>query len=111
MISIYHLVNPRGEHSFRQWLLGGIGSHVSDGLPLWWPTTYWLDGCVFIGRFEHRERDLACLARMLGRVVPEVHHGATEREPYESYYDDETRETVAVLMKADIERFGYAFGD
>jgi hypothetical protein len=39
------------------------------------------------------------------------HENASRRGPYPDYYDDESREMIASLYAADIEAFGYSFGE
>jgi len=112
VVSLYELLHPATDpkrQAFKDWVLEGMRGPGYDGVPIVAPTLRWLRGCQFIGRFEHRERDLTLLAQMLGRAVPTKHVGATDRRPYPEYYDEETREIVGVLYKEDIDHFGYTY--
>lgn len=61
-------------------------------------------------RFENLQGDFSKLCDQLGiphRRVPIRNAG--KRRPYWTYFDDSTRERVARLFQADIEKFGYSF--
>lgn len=109
VVSLYFVCVSPGTYSFRDWVMEGLRCPAYEGVPIVSPSTVWLDGASFVGRFEQREEHLAALARLLGRPVPPLHMGKTEREPYPRYYDDETRRIVAWRFASDIERFGYTF--
>ena len=109
VVSLYHLLHPNEGRPFDDWVMEGMPGPAYEGIPIVSPTTVWLDGANFIGRFESRAYHLELLARLLGRPVPELHHGATERRPYTEYYDDHTRQVVALRFAPDLERFGYRF--
>jgi hypothetical protein len=64
----------------------------------------------FIGRFENIESDLYEVCRVLDINYEELgRHNATERKPYQEYYDQETIDRVAEIYKKDIEMFNYDY--
>ena len=65
-----------------------------------------------IGRFETFSESVHQVLKVIGiRVIAIPHENATHRGPYPGYYDDESREMIANLYAADIEAFGYSFGE
>lgn len=64
-----------------------------------------------IGRFESLEANFkrACTAIGLPSTIQLQHKNKSNHNEYQSYYDDQTRELVAVKYKEDIEAFGYHF--
>ena len=56
--------------------------------------------------FESQRQDLA---RILHVPIPLPHIGASDRRPYQSYYDESSREFVAERFSYEIERYGYRF--
>jgi hypothetical protein len=75
-------------------------------------------GKVEVGRFESLQRDF--LAFLEGHGVPvrrsfidalasEPPFGASKREPYPSYYDDDLRELVRRKARRIVDAFGYQF--
>lgn len=106
-VSLYHLFAR--EESFADWVAAGMPHH--DVRPLTNPTVYWLADADWVGRFEHRSDDLMELCEILGREMPIRHVAASRRRPYPEYYDDATAEAVASIYAADIDRFGYVFGE
>ena len=113
VVSLWH--HPIGggcKVPFEEFVLGGFRAQ-NWGKPveiMAAPTTDWLVGADFVGRFENRERDLFELATLLGRDVPRLHIGPSEdRRPYEEYYGAETRDYVAKFYEDDILAFGYDF--
>jgi len=79
----------------------------------------WLDGvlvCDFYIRFENLVEDIKTVCEKLGitdyKMEDLPNHKAQKRQPklpYQSYYDDETREIIAEKFKREIEHFGYKF--
>ena len=63
----------------------------------------------FIGKFETINEDFEKIRRAIGLDAELPHLNASRRASYQSYYDDETRETVATWFREDIEFFGYRF--
>ena len=63
----------------------------------------------FIGKFESINEDFEKIRRTIGLDAELPHLNASRRASYQSYYDDETRETVATWFREDIEFFGYRF--
>lgn len=64
----------------------------------------------FIGRFETLIGDARTVFDRLRLADPNLPHAnASERGPYQHYYDDECRQRVAEMYRADIERFGYCY--
>ena len=69
------------------------------------PQAKWFEGLDMVLRFEDREHIDAVLT-MRG-YPPCAHDNATEREPWESYYDADSYDMVKEAFAEDIERFGY----
>lgn len=67
----------------------------------------------FVGRFEQLTTDFAqvCGHLGLGEVALPHRNVGQQRERYQSYYDDRTRQRVAEHWAEDIHRFGYGFQD
>ena len=64
----------------------------------------------FIGKFETLVEDFATVCDMIGIATPPLPHAnSTEHRQYRDYYDETTKQFVAVTYAADIERFGYSF--
>jgi Sulfotransferase family len=64
----------------------------------------------FVGRFETLMADAHMVFDRLGLVGVDLPHtNRSERGPYQLYYDDECRQRVAEMYRADIERFGYSY--
>jgi hypothetical protein len=75
-------------------------------------------GHVEVGRFEDLRRDfLGFLERhrvpvpasFAEAVASEPAYGASERGPYQRYYDDELRELVRVKARRIVDAYGYEF--
>ena len=63
-----------------------------------------------IGVFGQLHETESWLSGELGRPIQLAHCNSTSREhPYQKYYSDTTREIVADIYRADIERFDFAF--
>ena len=66
----------------------------------------------FIGRFETLQDDFNVVCDKLGQKPKKLPHAfGTQHKPYWEYYDDESRELIAIKYKKDIEYFGYKFGE
>lgn len=87
----------------------------------------------FVGRFESLQNDFDRVCEKIGLPQSEIPHINSSRgqandkassgslipwrrrptfpsfSTYQDYYDDESRELVAQLYEADIDRFGYEF--
>jgi hypothetical protein len=64
----------------------------------------------FVGRFETLMADVRTVFDRLGLVDVDLPHtNRSERGAYQLYYDDECRQRVAEMYRADIERFGYCY--
>ncbi len=79
---------------------------------------YWLSPKIkkninFIGRFESFEKDFEFILNELS--IPHhlelPHENKSSKKHYSEYYNDETRNLVAIKYKRDIELFGYKFED
>lgn len=69
-----------------------------------------------VGRFEHFESDLRTILHRIGLPadgidVPHRNRTGSSSRPLEHWYDAQTREIVARLYHADIQRWGYRFDD
>ena len=66
-------------------------------------------------QFEHFGRDVAELASDLGIDTPAIQHLNQKETPsprdWRDFYNEKTREMVAVFGAWEIERFGYGFDD
>ena len=69
-----------------------------------------LPGVDFIGRFENLAEDFASVAACLAMParLPEVNR-SPERQPYQEYYTQASRELVAQVYARDLQWFGYRF--
>ena len=79
---------------------------------------YWLSPKIkkninFVGRFESFEKDFEFILNELS--IPYhlelPHENKSSKKHYSEYYNDETRNLVAIKYKRDIELFGYKFED
>lgn len=69
---------------------------------------------TFIGRYENLQEDYKRMCRVLGvkspAPLPHVRSANSKpHPPYQTYYDDESREWVRRWYELDIEVFGYDF--
>lgn len=62
-------------------------------------------------RFESFHEVLPDVTSIIGVDAPSVvpHANASERKPYQNYYDDSARKFVEVNFRKDLEYFGYSF--
>ncbi|HEY7657673.1 MAG TPA: sulfotransferase family 2 domain-containing protein [Burkholderiales bacterium] len=66
----------------------------------------------YVGRYETFSESVHHVLKALGIKIDAIpHENASRRGPYPDYYDDESREMIASLYAADIEAFGYSFGE
>jgi len=73
---------------------------------------HWLEGCVFIGRFETLHDDLKEAARLGGFKLDNLSHmNKSRHRHYTEYYDDETIAFIAEHFKQEIDRFNYRYGE
>ena len=64
----------------------------------------------FIGRFENLDRDFKTLCERLGKdVVTLPHLKASNRGPYQQYYDEGSIDIVADFFSLDLDEFGYSY--
>ena len=63
----------------------------------------------FVGRFERFEENFQYVCNQIGIEASLPHKNKSSRDPYPTYYTDETANIVARYFKKDIERFGYSF--
>ncbi len=72
----------------------------------------WLEGCVFIGRFETFDEDLREAARLGGFKLATLQHiNPSKHKHYTEYYDDETIAFIEEHFKQEIDRFNYRYGE
>lgn len=82
----------------------------SHAVPITHPF-YKIDRAAFIGRFESFDRDYRSVAEMLGKpcdVVP--HFRPSDGISYRDHFDADTRRRAQMLLRDDLDRFGYSFG-
>ena len=63
----------------------------------------------FVGRFEHLNRDIRCIAGKLGCELNLRHLLMSRRGAYSGYYNARTRERVARRYERDISMFNFTF--
>ncbi len=64
----------------------------------------------FIGRFENLQEDFDKVCDNINAAKIELpHENFTVHEPYQYYYDDESRELVAEMYDKDIKLFNYKY--
>lgn len=104
---------------FEQWISKTIGkeqdSYYYDNPKSFQTQTEWLKdpqgniSIEAIGRFEYINEDFDKISQTIGLQVQLPHLNASSRAPYQSYYTDQSRATVASWFREDIERFEYRF--
>lgn len=69
------------------------------------------DHCDLVLKTEALEEDVGRLEQSIGFRLPALErvNESQRRQEYSGYYNDETREIVARICAADIDRFGYMF--
>lgn len=94
---------PLGE----SWVVGGQG----DLPPMQQRSQlFWLEGCDFIGRFENLQSDFEKACGQAGiKAATLPHMNRTEHKHYREYFDQESRDFVALHFGADINLMGYEF--
>ena len=138
MVSMYHYMCQRPRNvgdnynktmlnnmGFKKWLLEFNYHYYLNkqqpitnkwGVPLDVPIQkrsqmHWLDGCVFICRFETFEADLNEAARLGGfKLNPLKHINSSKHKHYTEYYDDEAIAFIEEHFSREIKRFGYKYG-
>ncbi|MCP4967871.1 MAG: sulfotransferase family protein [bacterium] len=96
-VSYFHYL---GGENFREWAHTGRPT-VS--------CTEFSDGVALVGRFENLPEEFDQVCAQLGLVARLPFVNRTVRQPYEQYFDAETREAVARRFATDISRWGYHF--
>lgn len=98
-------------YPFKEWLMHGQSTWPEGGPPIQRkPQAWWLDGCDFVGRFEHLQEDFDELCDLVGaerRTLPHV-KDQHQRLPHREVFDDETREAFERWHAADLD-WGYEF--
>ena len=132
LVSAYMFMSGGGAHEKdRKWSEANLSAYpnfetfVRDGLPRkeiqewphFKPQVKFLKGqngkieLDFIGRFENIREDYEVVRQRLG-IAQELLHinkTKTKREPYRTYYTDQTREIASSVYQEDIQAFGYQF--
>ena len=73
---------------------------------------HWLEGCIFIGRFETLDNDLNEAARLGGFELRKLQHiNRSKHSHYTKYYDNETIAFIAEHFSKEIDRFKYKYGE
>ena len=119
VVSAFHFLQQRGEIA-SQW---GFQAYVHEVLGVEGPSvnrhfreqhlTCTFEGesvpGMFVGRFEHLQRDWAYIAGRIGAQHVLPHRSQSTHKRYTEYYDDESREVVEKLYRLDLELLGYTF--
>ena len=63
----------------------------------------------FVGWYERLEEDFLYICEKIDVDFHMPHVNKSERDNYQNYYDDESREMLAKLSRKDIELFDYSF--
>jgi hypothetical protein len=132
LVSAYMFMKGGGAHEKdRKWAEKNLVQYsefetfVRDGLPRkkiqewphFKPQVLFLKGqngkikLDFIGRFETIQDDFEQVRKHLGisRELQHINKTTSKRDPYRSYYSEETREIAANVYREDITAFGYEF--
>lgn len=128
MVSYYHFLKddpigtkysyPGGladDESFKSWIMRrfGPGSQIHPNGDYY--TKKWLgdyDGNILVDhiiKFENFEEELQPILDKYELNKPIPHLNKSIREPYQEYYDDESKEIVRENFAKDIILFGYKF--
>jgi hypothetical protein len=117
MVSAYHFAGGSQNTDFKTF----CKIYDKTNGPLDNSQRIWLNGngklaCDFYIRYENLIEDIKTVLDKLGITEYNMddlpNHKSNRRLPklpYQSYYDDETREIVAEKFKREIEQFGYTF--
>ena len=100
-----------GSAGFEHFVLTRLRDY-SKVYPLYQPQVKWLRRAKynFIGRFENLKEDFDYVCDKIGGKQLELPHTlATSHGPYQEYYNADTKEVVAHMYKADIEKLKYEF--
>lgn len=74
------------------------------------PQTWWLDGCDYVGRFEHLQRDFFHICTAIGARPTHLPKTNTSGHlPYQQVYTPEAAAAVQHWFSPDIQRWGYTF--
>ncbi|RLE01334.1 MAG: hypothetical protein DRJ13_07130 [Bacteroidetes bacterium] len=103
--------------SFESFVKNGLRNQEIQDWPHFRPQVDFLRGqngmieLDFIGRFENLQQDFNHVRDHLGLSGELLFINKTKikREPYQTYYSDESREITARVYKEDIEVFNYKF--
>ena len=72
----------------------------------------WVDGCDFVGRYEHIQKDFSYVCEKIGIPTTSLYKSnTTKHKDYVDFYNDELVELVSTKFKHDIDYFGYEFGE
>jgi hypothetical protein len=65
----------------------------------------------FVGRFENLEQDAQKIFEHIGVSFPSqmLHTNKTQRDDYQSYYDESTKKIIQSTFAEDIHNFGYQY--
>lgn len=105
---------------FREWLLRVFVERdpaYYDQPKMFMPQLDWVsdeEGALMVDRvcrFERLSDDISEVGKVIGRPLDLPHLKASQRGPYQSYYDDETRDVVSAWFRRDADAFGYAFDE
>jgi len=88
-----------------------IKSHIDNHIDFQYPKIFFNGGIFidFIGRFENMKRDWRIISSVIGCNPKLPYLNESKHEPYQSYYDEETKAIVADYYRKDIELLGYSF--
>ncbi len=66
----------------------------------------------YIGRFEDLDKSMEYICNTIGIKYDKLpHENKSKHKKYEKYYDEESRELVYKIFKAEINYFGYTFAN
>lgn len=104
--------------SFNAWVRRVYGKHDSESRSdnlLFRPQADWVTDergnlmVDFVGRFERLEEDFRHVCDQIGAEASLPHKNKSSRDPYPTYYTEDTANIVARYFAEDIERFRYTF--
>lgn len=122
MVSLYRFLTMKGRtdgEPFDEWLTKGeswLDEDVKFKRPLEplqrRPCLWWLEGCTHIGMFERLDEDLKRIANSIGFDAGDLpKHNATVGGDWRREYVEGSIAFVREHFAADIEAFGYTFGE